>query len=55
MTEEIERAYDAWWRGLTRQGDPQRRPNLARDAFEAGFNIALALHPPAATGDRRDG
>lgn len=41
---EIERAYDAWWRGLTRIGDPMRRPNLTREAFEAGYLIAVALH-----------
>lgn len=51
MNIEVEYAFDAWWRGLARQGDPQRRPLLIEEAFEAGFNIARALHPPAALVD----
>ncbi len=35
-------AFDAWWRGLTRQGDPARRPDLTREAFHAGYIIARA-------------
>lgn len=35
-------AYDAWWRGLTRQGDPLHRPDLVREAFDAGYTIARA-------------
>ena len=30
-------AFDLWWDMLATQGDPGRRPNLARDSFEAGF------------------
>ena len=42
MTEREAIAFDAWWRGLTRQGDPLRRPNLVREAFRAGYTIARA-------------
>jgi hypothetical protein len=38
-------AFDAWWRGLTRQGDPARRPDLVREAFHAGYVIAKAEGP----------
>lgn len=41
---EADRAWDAWWRGLTRLGDPMRRPHLAREAFDAGYRIAVATH-----------
>lgn len=37
---EIRPAYDAyclWWREITLQGDPIRRPNLACEGFIAGF------------------
>lgn len=35
-------AFDAWWRGLTRKGDPGRLSDLARQAFHAGYVIARA-------------
>lgn len=34
--------FDAWWKSITRQGDPQRRLNLPFDAFEAGWNAGRA-------------
>lgn len=40
--ESSKNAHDAWWRGLTRQGDPIRRPHLVREAFHAGYEIAKA-------------
>ncbi len=32
--------YQEWWRALTREGDPARMPNIAWEAFRAGFEIA---------------
>lgn len=49
----IARAFDAWWRGLTRQGDPQRRTRLTEEAFEMGYNVALALNPPHSALERQ--
>jgi hypothetical protein len=30
-------AFDAWWRPLTRQGDPSHRYDLVGEAFDAGY------------------
>jgi hypothetical protein len=35
-------AYENWWEGLTRRGDPIRRPDLVGEAFEAGWRAAMA-------------
>lgn len=32
----VDTDFDRWWRDLTSKGDPMRRPNLVREAFEAG-------------------
>lgn len=29
--------YDSWWSMQTLRGDPMRRPNIVREAFEAGM------------------
>jgi len=42
-----EHAFDAWWRGITRKGDPARRSNLVREAFHAGYVIAVAENKPS--------
>jgi hypothetical protein len=34
-------AHDKWWSEVSRQGDPIRRPNLAGEAFEAGWTAAM--------------
>ena len=34
-------AYDQWWLGLTRQGDPMHRYDLVGEAFEAGWQAAM--------------
>jgi len=33
---DMRQAFDEWWNALTRKGDPQRRPHLIEEAFEAG-------------------
>lgn len=38
--EQVELAFDAWWRDLTRRGDPARRPHLTSEAFVAGWEAA---------------
>lgn len=43
--EAMREARNAWWIDLTSKGDPLRRPNLSREAFEAGFRAALSLNP----------
>jgi len=35
--EQVQLAYEAWWRDLTRRGDPSRRPHLTTEAFVAGW------------------
>lgn len=32
-------AFDKWWLTQSAKGDPQRNPNLVRDAFEAGRRV----------------
>ncbi len=39
---ESRNAFDAWWRGLALKGDPERLPDLVREAFHAGYIIARA-------------
>lgn len=34
-------AFNAFWNGLTHQGDPQHIPNKVRTGFEAGWKAAL--------------
>jgi hypothetical protein len=34
-------AFEAWWRAQSRKGDPQRNPNLTKEAFKAGFVAGL--------------
>jgi hypothetical protein len=34
-------ARNAWWDSVCLQGDPIRRPNLAADAFAAGYKAAI--------------
>ena len=33
-------AEQIWWRGMAQRGDPSRRPNIAREAFLAGWQAA---------------
>lgn len=35
--EDPKNAREAWWKELTKQGDPARRTNLSWEAFEAGY------------------
>ena len=34
--------FEAWWRGLTKEGDPAYRPFLVSEAFKAGWRYAQA-------------
>ena len=34
-------AFTAWWNEQSRKGDPSRVPNLAEQAFHAGFVAGL--------------
>lgn len=38
----IKDAFNTWWDGIARQGDPIRRPRLTEEAFEAGYRAASA-------------
>ncbi len=33
----VEEAFAYWWEAQTEKGDPQRRPNLVTEAYEAGW------------------
>ncbi len=33
--------FEKWWGEQTRKGDPAHRPNLVRDAFQAGFSKGM--------------
>lgn len=35
-------AFNRWWLQQTAKGDPQRNPNLTRDAFAAGYSAGMA-------------
>jgi hypothetical protein len=48
MSQAAMRAFDTWWRDITRQGDPDRRPRLTEDAFAAGYAAALGQPHPCA-------
>ena len=41
----MRRAWDEWWRIISRRGDPLRRPDLASEAFEAGYLAGIAASP----------
>jgi len=41
---EAQRAYQKWWRELTKQGDPARRPNLSQYAWQAALAFAAKQH-----------
>lgn len=43
MTDEIDKQYQAFWRGLTLKGDPARIPNKMKTGFEAGWQAALSF------------
>jgi hypothetical protein len=47
---DVREAHDRWWRDLTRKGDPIRRPDLATEAFIAGW-FAAQEHINAATAE----
>lgn len=36
---DMKRAFSQWWNALTLKGDPQRRPHLIVEAFEAGASF----------------
>lgn len=38
----IKDAFNAWWDGIARQGDPIRRPGLTEEAFETGYRAAAS-------------
>lgn len=38
----IKDAFNAWWDGIARQGDPIRRPRLTEEAFDAGYRAAAS-------------
>lgn len=38
----VKDAFNAWWDGIARQGDPIRRPRLTEEAFDAGYRAAAS-------------
>ncbi|MHC9419155.1 hypothetical protein ACYZX9_11240 [Sphingomonas citri] len=38
MTNPANQAFDRWWSELSRSGDPKRRPDIAVEAFAAGWD-----------------
>lgn len=53
MDDATKEAHQRWWREITQQGDPMRRPNISTEAFAAGYTAERQRMSAAVEGAQR--